>query len=102
MKTDEINKARKLFPHLQNDVVYFNHASTGPMSSRVKESLNELLYLKSEGKIDDYKELLKRADESKQLLGKLLNTAADRFAFTSNTSSGLNILAQGIDRKSVV
>jgi selenocysteine lyase/cysteine desulfurase len=55
-----------------------------------------LLYLKSEGKIDDYKELLRRADESKQLLGKLLNTTADRFAFTSNTSSGLNILAQGI------
>jgi selenocysteine lyase/cysteine desulfurase len=96
MKTDEISKARKLFPHLQKDVVYFNHASTGPMSSRVKEALNELLYLKSEGKIDDYKELLRRADESKQLLGKLLNTTADRFAFTSNTSSGLNILAQGI------
>jgi len=96
MKTGEINKAQKLFPHLQKDVVYFNHASTGPMSSRVKEALNELLYLKSEGKIDDYKELLRRADESKQLLGKLLNTTADRFAFTSNTSSGLNILAQGI------
>ncbi len=96
MKTDEISKARKLFPHLQKDVVYFNHASTGPMSLRVKKALNELLYLKSEGKIDDYKELLRRADESKQLLGKMLNTTADRFAFTSNTSTGLNILAQGI------
>ncbi|MGB5849276.1 MAG: aminotransferase class V-fold PLP-dependent enzyme [Ignavibacteriaceae bacterium] len=96
MNDDEINNARKLFPHLQKDFVYFNHASTGPMSSRVKESLNELLYLKSEGKIDDYKELLRRADESKQLLGKILNSTADRFAFTSNTSSGLNILAQGI------
>jgi selenocysteine lyase/cysteine desulfurase len=96
MKTDEINNVRELFPHLQKDVVYFNHASTGPMSSRVREALNELLQLKSEGKIDDYKELLRRADESKQLLGKMLNTTADRFAFTSNTSSGLNILAQGI------
>lgn len=96
MKTDEINNARKLFPHLQRNVIYFNHASTGPMSSRVKEALNELLFLKSEGKIDDYKELLRRADELKHLLGKLLNTTADRFAFTSNTSSGLNILAQGI------
>ncbi len=96
MKTDEINKARKLFPYLNKDVVYFNHASTGPMSSRVKESIKELLYLKSEGKIDDYKELLRRADESKRLLGKLINTTADRIAFTSNTSSGLNILAQGI------
>ena len=96
MRTDEINKARKLFPYFNKGVVYFNHASTGPMSTRVKESIKELLYLKSEGKIDDYKELLRRADESKQLLGKLLNANADRIAFTSNTSSGLNILAQGI------
>jgi len=96
MKTSDIDKSRKLFPYLNKDVVYFNHASAGPMSSRIKESINELLYLISEGKIDDYKELLRRADESKQLLGKLLNTNADRIAFTSNTSSGLNILAQGI------
>jgi selenocysteine lyase/cysteine desulfurase len=96
MNTEDINKARKLFPYLQKDFVYFNHASTGPMSLRVQDSLNELLYLNSEGKIDDYKELLRRADESKQLIGKLLNTTADRIAFTSNTSSGLNILAQGI------
>ncbi len=96
MNTSDLIKARKLFPYLNKGVVYFNHASTGPMSSRVKESIKELLYLKSEGKIDDYKELLRRADESKQLLGKLLNTNADRIAFTSNTSSGLNILAQGI------
>jgi selenocysteine lyase/cysteine desulfurase len=96
MKKVELNKARKLFPYVKKGVVYFNHASTGAMSIRVKESIQELLYLKSEGKIDDYKELLRRADESKQLLGKLLNTNADRIAFTSNTSSGLNILAQGI------
>ena len=96
VNTSDLIKARKLFPYLNKGVVYLNPASTGPMSLRVKESINELLYLKSEGKIDDYKELLRRADESKQLLGKLLNTSADRIAFTSNTSSGLNILAQGI------
>ena len=96
MNKDDIIKARKLFPYLQKNFIYFNHASTGPISLRVKESLNELLYLNSEGKIDDYTELLKRVDESKQLLGKLLNTTADRIAFTSNTSQGLNILAQGI------
>lgn len=96
MRASEINNARELFPYLEKEVIYFNHASTGPMSSLVLESLNDLLYLKSKGKIDDYKELLRRADESKRLLGKLLNTSADRIAFTSNTSYGLNILAQGI------
>jgi selenocysteine lyase/cysteine desulfurase len=96
METSEINKARELFPYLKKDVIYFNHAATGPMSSGVKESLNELLYLKSEGEINDYNELLRRADESKQLLAKLLNSSGDRIAFTSNTSYGLNILAQGV------
>ena len=96
MNIDDIIKARNLFPYLKKNFIYFNHASTGPISLRVKESLNELLYLNSEGKIDDYKELLNKADESKELLGKLLNTTADRIAFTSNTSQGLNILAQGI------
>ena len=96
MNTDDIIKARNLFPYLKKNFIFFNHASTGPISVRVKESLNELIYLNSEGKIDDYKELLKRADESKELLGKLLNTTADRIAFTSNTSQGLNILARGI------
>ncbi len=55
MKTDEINKARKLFPYIKKGVVYFNHASTGPMSSRVIESLNELLHLKGEGRLTTMK-----------------------------------------------
>ncbi len=55
MKTNEINKARKLFPYLKKGVVYFNHASTGPMSSRVIESLNELLHLKGEGRLTTMK-----------------------------------------------
>ena len=31
MNLDEI---RELFPHLKTDKIYFNHASTGPMSDK--------------------------------------------------------------------
>ncbi len=76
--------------------MYFNHASTGPMSVKVKNALNSYIKMRSEGEIDNYKKLLKFAAESKEMIAGLINSTADRIAFTSNTSSGLNILAQGI------
>jgi selenocysteine lyase/cysteine desulfurase len=96
MTRDEINSARSLFPCLQKGTIYFNHASSGPLTTRHVETMNSLLYEKSEGSIDDYEELIKVADETKRIISKMINTSKDRIAFTSNTSSGLNILAQGI------
>src|SRR3990172_3593096 len=97
MNLNDIKKARKYFPYLKKGIIYFNHASTGPLTTGVKKAIDSLLNEKNEGKVDDYKELLRIADESKTFLGKMLNTSADRIAFTSNTSAGLNILAQGIE-----
>jgi len=97
MNLNDIKKARKYFPYLKKGIIYFNHASTGPLTTGVKKAIDSLLNEKNEGKVDDYKELLRIADESKTFLGKMLNTSADRIAFTSNTSTGLNILAQGIE-----
>ena len=96
MNTNEINSIRNLFPYLKKGVVYFNHASSGPLTSRHIETMNKLLYEKSEGSIDNYEELIKVSNETKQIIAKMLNTSKERIAFTSNTSSGLNILSQGI------
>ena len=96
MIEEEILKARSYFPYLDKGIIYFNHASTGPLSAGVKDAIEKLLNDKNEGKIDDYNELIRIVGETKQLLGKMLNTQASRIAFTENTSIGLNILAQGI------
>ena len=96
MNENEILKARSYFPYLEKGIIYFNHASTGPLTTRVKAAIDNLLNNKNEGKIDDYNELLRIVGETKQLLGKMLNTQTSRIAFTENTSIGLNILAQGI------
>ena len=96
MNEKEILKARSYFPYLEKGIIYFNHASTGPLTTRVKAAIDNLLNNKNEGKIDDYNELLRIVGETKQLLGKMLNTQTSRIAFTENTSIGLNILAQGI------
>jgi cysteine desulfurase/selenocysteine lyase len=96
MNEEEILKARRYFPYLDKGIIYFNHASTGSLTTGVKNAIEKLLNDKNEGKIDDYNELIRIVGESKQLLGKMLNTQASRIAFTENTSIGLNILAQGI------
>lgn len=93
-----MNKAevRNIFPYLNNGIIYFNHASTGPFSSLVVNRLSDLLNEKSESKIDDYSSFLKVVDETKLLLAELINCNVDRTAFIDNTSNGLNILAQSI------
>ncbi len=90
---------RKYFPHLEKGFIYFNHASTGPVSTPVIDRLTKLLKEKSEDKMDDYTGFLKVVDETKDILSKMINCNAERIAFVDNTSNGLNILAQSINWK---
>lgn len=94
-----ITDVRNNFPYLNNDIIYFNHASSGPISLLVANRLTELLKEKSEDKIDDYISFLKVLEETKDLLAEMIHCNADRTAFVDNTSNGLNILAQSIDWK---
>jgi len=92
-------EVRNNFPYLDNGIIYFNHASTGPISSLVVNRLTSLLKEKSENKIDDYPSFLKVVEETKIHLAELINCNIDRIAFIDNTSNGLNILAQSIQWK---
>ncbi len=96
----KIVDVRKLFPHLKSEKIYFNHASTGPMSDRVKENLLKLIQNRTGEKIDDYKEFLKTSEEAKTILAELINSEPSRIAFIDNTSNGINIIAQGLNLKS--
>ncbi len=92
----DLSRAREYFPHLNKGIIYFNHAASGPVNTNLRDELNSLLKESSEGSIDDYSSFKKKVDDSKILLGEMLNCSADRIAFTDNTSNGLNILAQGV------
>ncbi len=93
------SEVRNKFPHLDNGIIYFNHAATGPFSSLVVNRLSDLLKYKSENQIDDYDSFLRVVEETKMLLAELINCNVDRIAFVDNTSNGLNILAQSMDWK---
>lgn len=94
-----VEQFRQQFPFIKNGIIYFNHASTAPVSLAVRERITELLKEKSETKIDDYFSFLKVYEETKILLSELINANPDRIAFLDNTSNGLNILATGIEWK---
>jgi selenocysteine lyase/cysteine desulfurase len=95
----DITGVRKLFPHLSSGRIYFNHASTAPVSTRHIEQADYFFKRRSSDKVDDYKDFLRINIETKNMLAEYLNTKPDRIGFTDNTSSGLNILAQGIKWK---
>lgn len=99
MNPEIIEKARGYFLYLRNGIIYFNHASTGHISIKVKERIEVFLKERSEEKIDDYYEFKDIADETKGMIGEMINCNADRIAFLDNTTNGIIWLAQGIDWK---
>jgi cysteine desulfurase / selenocysteine lyase len=99
MNTETIEKARSYFPYLKNWIIYFNHASTGPITTKVKERIESFLKERSEDKIDDYYAFKDVADETKEMIGEMINCRGDRIAFLDNTTNGIIWLAQGVDWK---
>ncbi len=94
-----LDNIRTLFPYIENEIIYFNHAATGPLSVLLVNTINKILKEKSERNIDDFKSFIEVAAETKSILASMLNTVPERLAFTDNTSNGFNYLAQSIQWK---
>jgi selenocysteine lyase/cysteine desulfurase len=95
----DITEIRKLFPHLEKGIIYFNHASASPLSLRVQEEIKKYIYNQSVYRIDDIIVMIRESSKAKKLFASLINSKSDRVAYTDNTSNGLNILARGIKWK---
>ncbi|MEJ2104074.1 MAG: hypothetical protein P8X47_05790 [Ignavibacteriaceae bacterium] len=94
MNPESIQKARSYFPYLKKEIIYFNHASTAPMSIKVRERIEAFLMERSEEKIDDYYAFKDVADETKALISEMISCNEDRIAFLDNTTNG-NRLEEG-------
>jgi selenocysteine lyase/cysteine desulfurase len=99
LSTEDIEKARSFFPYLKNGIIYFNHASTAPISTAMKYRIDEFVKERSEFALDDYWAFKSVADETKEMIGEMINCSGDRIAFLDNTTNGIIWLAQGIDWK---
>ena len=100
--TDEttLERARSLFPCTQQPRLYLDHASTGPLSTRVLGAMNDYLRHRSEGVLDTFALDIPVAAECRSLLATLLNAESpERIAFQGSTSDGINVLAGGLTWK---
>jgi len=92
-----LRKARSYFPHLKNGIIYFNHASTAPISTKVKERIDKFIYERSEEARDNYWAFKDIADETKNIIGEMINCNGERIAFLDNTANGIIWLTLGIN-----
>ncbi|MBI3786982.1 MAG: aminotransferase class V-fold PLP-dependent enzyme [Ignavibacteriales bacterium] len=95
-----LQSIRSLFPHTAKGIVYFNHAATSPLSTRVTDTINRYLEERSYGKIETYTMDMQKVGETRSALQRLIRAESpERIAFTTNTSDALNIVASGLDWK---
>ncbi len=91
-----MDEIRSLFP-ITRHTCYMNHAGVSPFSTRVVNALHEYLDIRSTGIIDAYRQNCERADMTRELIAGMINARADRIGLVKNTSTGLNILATGLE-----
>jgi selenocysteine lyase/cysteine desulfurase len=97
---DTLTAARSLYPHTSQGKIYLNHAGTGPLSTRVLETLSDHFRERSSGMIDSYTLDIKKVVECKKAARQLINAEShDRIAFLLNTSDGINLIASALPWK---
>ena len=69
----ELSRARDFFPHTKTGTIYFNHASTGPLSTLVTDKINEYCNQRSFVKIDNFSIVSDFVSSTKEDLGIYLN-----------------------------
>lgn len=93
-----INKEeiRKHFSYLNNGLIYFNHASIGPIPDFTVEVIKNYLNERSSKNIENIEKIFQTISETKELAAKFINSSPDRIAFVDNVSNAMNLLAQGL------
>lgn len=94
-----LSAIRKQFPFTKN-IIYFNHAADGPIPlSSLKATLDyyHTLTHRLDISTDHHSFLL--LDRIRETIAKMINSSQNEIALTSNTSYGLNIVANGLNFK---
>ncbi|MCZ7614455.1 MAG: aminotransferase class V-fold PLP-dependent enzyme [Ignavibacteriaceae bacterium] len=99
MNLELLEKARNYFPYLKHGIIYFNHASTSPIHTLIKSRIDEFIKERGEYASDDYQAFRAVTEETKSMIGQMINCSGDRIAFLDNTTNGIIWLTLGINWK---
>ncbi|OGC77370.1 MAG: hypothetical protein A2145_03210 [candidate division Zixibacteria bacterium RBG_16_40_9] len=90
---------RKQFPFTKN-IIYFNHAAFGPVPlESFKATLDYYHTLTHQVDQSTDHHSFELLDRLREIIAKMINSSSDEISLTSNTSYGLNIVANGIEFK---
>ncbi len=90
---------RNLFPHIEQGKVYLNHAAVSPMHRRSLRAMEDYFQERMTGDIEYWPRAMEKKQLLKEQIARLIHTSAEQIALVNNTSTGLNILAMGINWK---
>ena len=60
-QSDKLAKVRSYFPHIDEDIIYLNHAAVGPFSRPVQEAMHAYVEERGASNIENYPDLLRYA-----------------------------------------
>jgi selenocysteine lyase/cysteine desulfurase len=87
---------RDFFPVTRN-LVYFNHAAVGPLSTRAAEAMERHARDQRDYGALHWKEWYAEIDRVRESAARLLNAQPQEIAILKNTSEGLSFVAAGLD-----
>jgi selenocysteine lyase/cysteine desulfurase len=89
-------RVREEFP-VTGNWAYLNSAGAGPVSTRVAEAAAQF-YRETQDSGDRlWDAWLGRREEARAAVARLINAEPDEVAFTTNTSSGMNLIADALE-----
>ena len=91
-----VSSFRALFPVTRN-LVYFNHAAVGPLSTRAYEAMEKHAADQRDYGATHWKAWYHEYELLRAAAGRLINAAPDEIAILKNTSEGLSFVAEGLD-----
>ncbi|KPL01168.1 MAG: hypothetical protein AMJ91_01015 [candidate division Zixibacteria bacterium SM23_73_3] len=95
----DLSSYRKEFP-FTDKVIFFNHASFGPLPQRSWNATEEYYKCLKLEKIKNMdKVAFGKLDEIRVLIADMIKAQPEEIAFAANTSYGLNVAAWGLDLK---
>ncbi len=95
-----LQEIRKLFPHLNSGQIYFNHASTSPLSTRAIDAMTNFLKTRSDGTLLTYDDDVKIETACRTAVQSMIHAESkERIALVGNTSDAINVVASGLTWK---
>ena len=101
IKEVDWSRVRADFPVTER-MAYLNSAGTGPVSRQVSDAAAEFYRDVQESGDRRWEEWAGRREQAREVVARLINAEPDEIAFTTNTSTGMNLIVDALEGRGEV